>query len=366
MNYKIENTDDIISPSLIYYLDAIKSNITEIIRVAGDKDRLWPHVKTYKCIRMVELLMSYGIKKFKAATIAEAEMCAMAGADKVVLAYPLVGPNMRRLINLAKSYPATEFYAIEDDYNQFELLSDTCCKLDFRLKCLVDVNPGLNRTGVSLNQTTDFYQKVSGLRNIELVGLHVYDGNHNNPDAALRTKEVQLLDQDLVKIVNQIKEKGLDCSIVIAGGTPEFPCHSEHSQWYLSPGTSFINDAGYAHNFKDLKCVPGAAIMTRVISRPAEGYFTLDLGYKGIAADPPGQRGVIVGYEDAEEIMQNEEHWVWKLNDLSRVPTIGDVVYVIPVHICPTTALYPEVLIAQDGKIIDHWQVTARNRRINF
>ena len=106
--------------------------------------------------------------------------------------------------------------------------------------------------------------------------------------------------------------------------------------------------------------------MTRVISRPAEGYFTLDLGYKGIAADPPGQRGVIVGYEDAEQIMQNEEHWVWKLNDLSRVPTIGDVVYVIPVHICPTTALYPEVLIAQDGKIIDHWQVTARNRRINF
>jgi len=47
-------------------------------------------------------------------------------------------------------------------------------------------------------------------------------------------------------------------------------------------------------------------------------------------------------------------------------PKIGDVLYVIPTHICPTSALYPEVLVSQNGKTIDVWQVTARNRKITI
>ena len=366
MNYEIEQTDEIISPALIYYLDELKRNTEEIIRVAGNTERLWPHVKTHKCIRMVELLMSYGICKFKAATIAEAEMCAMAGAQKIILAYPLVGPSQKRLIQLSKAYPQTSFYAIEDDLEQFQLLSQACVEQNWTMSCLLDINPGLNRTGVALEKAEELYRTAAGLSGLKLQGIHWYDGNNSNPDITERRKAVAETDRQLESVIRELTAEGFDCGIVVAGGTPEMPCHAQDSNWYVSPGTSFINDAGYTLNIPDLNCPPGAAVLTRVVSHPKEGYFTLDLGYKGIAADPPGQRGYIVGLEDAEQVMQNEEHWVWRLKDLSRVPRIGTCLYVIPTHICPTSMLYPEVLIAQDGSIVDHWQVTARNRKLNY
>lgn len=366
MDYNITQTDSIISPSLIYYIDEIRHNTETIISTAGNVERLWPHIKTHKCLRMVELLMEYGITKFKAATISEAEMCAMAGATKVIVAYPLIGPNQQRLVNLSKAYPQTVFYAIEDDLTEFQKLSDVCEKMGWVMPCLLDVNPGLNRTGVCLDDAEALYKKATQLPYIKMEGIHCYDGNDNDRDICIRDKKVSDLDNRLSKVISKLKDAGCNCDIIVVGGTPAFPCHAKDSDWYLSPGTSFINDAGYTKNIPDLNCPPGAAILTRVISHPQKGYFTIDLGYKGIAADPNGQRGYIVGLDDAEQVMQNEEHWVWKMKDSSRIPAIGTCLYVIPTHICPTSALYPEVLIAQNHQIVDHWEVTARNRKINY
>lgn len=364
--YYVMDESRIESPSLIYYLDIIKKNTKEIINVAGSTDRLWPHVKTHKAENMVKMLMHYGINKFKTATIAEAEMVANAGCERIILAYPLIGPNMQRFINLSKGFPNVVFYAIEDDLHQFELLSNLCAENHCNLHCLVDVNLGMNRTGVEIDKLEDLYLSASRLPNIILDGLHCYDGNHNDIDFNQRNEKVKDTDRRISCCIKNIQKKGASCDIVVAGGTPSFPCHAVDTNWYLSPGTSFINDGGYQKRIPDLKCIPGAAILTRVISHPTKGYFTLDLGYKGIAADPPTQRGFIVGYEDAEQVLQNEEHWVFKMKDASRVPEIGKCLYVIPTHICPTSALYPYVLVAEHGKIVGRWEVTARNRRITY
>lgn len=364
--YELKNTDEIISPSLVYYLDVIKKNTEEMLRVAGDTKRLWPHIKTHKCVKMVELLMEYGITKFKAATIAEAEMAAIAGAEKVILAYPLIGPNMKRFINLAEAYPKTEFYAVEDNYEQLKIFSDLCEAMKFSAPCLIDVNTGLNRTGAPFDELEELYRKAAELKGVKISGFHCYDGDNHEVDFNARMQKVKELDDKLAKVINALKLAGYECGIIVVGGTPTFPCHARYTDYFLSPGTSFVHDFGYGETIPDLACNAGAAVLTRVISRPAKGYFTLDLGYKGIASDPPGQRGQIAGYEDAVQVMQNEEHWVFSLEDEARVPEIGTVLYVIPTHICPTSALYPEVLIAQDGMIVDHWQVTARNRKINF
>ena len=106
--------------------------------------------------------------------------------------------------------------------------------------------------------------------------------------------------------------------------------------------------------------------MTRVISHPAPGIFTTDLGYKGIASDPAAQRGYIVGLEDAVPVVHSEEHWAFRLEDEAKIPPIGACLYVVPTHICPTTALYPEILVAEDGTVTEKWEVTARNRKINY
>jgi D-serine deaminase-like pyridoxal phosphate-dependent protein len=153
------------------------------------------------------------------------------------------------------------------------------------------------------------------------------------------------------------------------GGTPSFPCRTtviNSKNIYLSPGTAFIGDWGYYNKLPDMAFTPGAAIFTRVVSHPATNTFTVDLGHKGIAADMDMERGIIIGFPEAKTISQNEEHWVFSLPETIALPPIGSSLYIIPTHICPTSALYPYIEIAQDGKITGQWQVKARNRKINF
>lgn len=364
--YELEDVENTISPCLIYYEDMIRENIQKIIRIAGGEKRLWPHVKSHKSIDMIRMLMEYGIDKFKTATVAEAEMAAEAGAKKVILAYPLVGPNAERFIDLAKAYPDTIFYGLEDDLEQIHILSGLCKEKDFKLSILLDVNMGMNRTGIAIEKLEKVYRDAVLEENLYLAGLHCYDGNHNDKDFSVRNKKVAETDQKVSEIVERLKMDQISCEIIVAGGTPSFPCHALNTDWYVSPGTAFINDAGYFQNLPDIPCIPGATVMTRVISHPAEGVFTTDLGYKGIAADPMVQRGYIVGLEDAIPIIHSEEHWAFRLEDSSRIPKIGTCLYVIPTHICPTSALYPEILVAKDKKIVDVWKVTARNRKITF
>lgn len=364
--YKLNNTDDIITPQLIYYIDIVKRNTQHIIDISGGADRLWPHVKTHKCLKMVQLLESYGINKFKAATIAEAEMLANAGAGKVILAYPLVGPNIKRFISLAKAHPSVKFYAIDDDAGQCAILARNCREESYKMPLLIDVNMGMNRTGVEINRLAESYIRASQIEGISVEGLHCYDGNHHENDFEKRCQAVRETDELVQRVIKEITAKGYRCDTIVAGGTPSYPCHLKYTDWYVSPGTSFIHDYGYQENFPDLGCVPGAIVLTRVISHPARGMFTLDLGYKAIAADPTVQRGKLVGWPDAEQVLQNEEHWVFRMKNGADVPPIGTCLYVIPTHICPTSALYPEILIAQSGEIVDKWEVTARNRKITF
>lgn len=113
-------------------------------------------------------------------------------------------------------------------------------------------------------------------------------------------------------------------------------------------------DAGYQKNLPDLSFEPGAARLTQVISHPAPGIFTLDLATKGLLSDPVGERGVIAGLDKAHVLFQSEEHWVFEMNPglEAERPAIGTLFYVILTYICPTSALYSSVLVAERGKLV--------------
>ena len=71
--YSLKNHEEVISPSLLVYPDRIQHNIELMISMIGDVNRLRPHVKTYKNANIINMQMARGIKKFKCATIAEAD-----------------------------------------------------------------------------------------------------------------------------------------------------------------------------------------------------------------------------------------------------------------------------------------------------
>src|SRR5947207_15750856 len=87
------NEAEIASPALLIFAERVEENIRKMIRIAGGPERLRPHVKTHKLAPLVRAQLAQGIRKFKCATIAEAEMTAEAGAEDVMLAFPAVGPT---------------------------------------------------------------------------------------------------------------------------------------------------------------------------------------------------------------------------------------------------------------------------------
>lgn len=366
--YQLTDTDQIVSPALVYYKDLIQQNIKEAIRTAGDAGRLWPHVKTHKMAGMVELMMAEGIRRFKCATIAEAEMAASCGAGNVLLAYPLIGPDIPRFLQLQEAFPSVCFWVIGDHLEALQELGRLSPEAGAGTQVLVDVNMGMNRTGVEISHLREFFVCCSEIPGITLMGLHCYDGHRTEKKYDERKEAAMSVFSEIIAVMASLKEAGLNCPVIVVGGSPSFPCYTDLSAVYYSPGTLFVHDYGYSLKFPDLNYTPGAAILTRVISCPKEGYFTLDLGYKGIAADPAGTRGVIIGLEHTEEVFQSEEHWTFCMESgyEADCPRPGDVLHVIPTHICPTSALYPEVPVASHGKIDGIWQVTARNRKITY
>ena len=373
--YALENTADLISPALVYYEDIILANTKRIIEMAGGARYLWPHIKSHKAAGMIRMQIDLGITRFKCATIAEAEITAEAGEGRpnaedsplhIILAYPLVGPNIPRYSRLAKAYPRTVFYAIGDNFENISLLAKEAHDMGMTMNILIDTDIGMHRTGVPLDSLESLYERCSTLKGISLKGLHCYDGHCNDKDFNRRKEMAEESDRNVLEIRESLERKGFDCAIMVMGGTPSFPCRAGKTNFFLSPGTIFIGDWGSYNKFPDLAFPPGAAVFCRVISHQAGNTFTLDLGHKGIAADPAGDRGIIAGLEYAKPLFQSEEHWVFSLPQGKELPPIGSDQYVIPTHVCPTSALYPELQVAQGGKIIKQWQVSARNRKITF
>ena len=62
-------------------------------------------------------------------------------------------------------------------------------------------------------------------------------------------------------------------------------------------------------------------------------------------------------------IGHSEEHLVFETPDAASLH-VGDVLYGMPWHVCPTVALHGQAVVVRDGRAVDRWQVTARERTI--
>ena len=362
--YHFEGEENIDSPALIYYENIIEDNINKALGKSGNAERLWPHVKTFKSSPLVKILISHGISRFKCATIAEAEMCAQCTASNILLSYPLVGPMIGRFIKLNKAYPSSVFWAIGDNLEQLSLLGEAALKEALNISFLIDVNSGMDRTGVSLNKLKDFCIEAAKIQGLTLKGLHCYDGHLRMQDIDERGKAVLSESDKIFALREELDALGIKLPFLVMGGSPTFPLHALNDKVFLSPGTLFLQDYAYKSNFSDLDFTPAAAILCRVISRPREDLFTIDLGHKAISSDQEVP-GIIVGLREAKAIRHSEEHWVFQL-DKERCPTIGSILYVLPSHICPTNALYPGVHVVKNGSLAGYWEITARDRKISI
>jgi len=149
----------------------------------------------------------------------------------------------------------------------------------------------------------------------------------------------------------------------VAGGTPTFPIHAKDDSYECSPGTCVLWDFGYAENFADLDFLMAALILTRVVSKPGVNRLCLDLGHKAIAAENPPPRVQFPNLPDATALSHSEEHLVIETKYAGRF-SVGDCLFGVPRHICPTVALYSEASIVRDERVTERWRIVARDRRL--
>ena len=102
-----------------------------------------------------------------------------------------------------------------------------------------------------------------------------------------------------------------------------------------------------------------------MLSRPAPGQLCLDLGHKAVASEMPHPRTVFLNLPDAVAVSHSEEHLVVESPGADRF-RVGDVVYSLPWHVCPTMALHQEVWLAENGRARSTWMVAARSRRLSI
>ena len=137
--FAVENLDEVESPALLIYPARVEENIRRMVAIVGDAARLRPHVKTHKLAQITRRNIAAGITKFKAATIAEAEMLGRENAADILLAYQPVGPNARRLIELIRTFPKTSFACLVDDIGAAHTLSQLAVREGTRINVLLDL-----------------------------------------------------------------------------------------------------------------------------------------------------------------------------------------------------------------------------------
>ncbi len=107
-------------------------------------------------------------------------------------------------------------------------------------------------------------------------------------------------------------------------------------------------------------------MISRVISLPDDTKLCLDLGHKSIASENTlDKRVYFLNAPELKFVSQSEEHLVAEIPKDDSYK-IGDVLYGLPYHICPTVALYERAVIIENNKKVDEWKIIARDRKINF
>ena len=368
--FQLANEDEVSSPALLVYRARVDENLRRMVAVAGGVDRLRPHVKTHKLPQIVQRQLALGITRFKCATIAEAEMTAQAGAADVLLAYQPVGPNIQRLAALCAQFPTTRFGAIVDNEVTARQISEAFSASGQALDLLIDLDVGMHRSGIAPGDAGGLYAALASLPAVRAGGLHAYDGHLRDRDLSTRRRHCDEAFAPVDALRTRLLAAGLPVPRVVAGGTPTYPIHAARPGVECSPGTCVFWDAGYGSTMEDLDFLPAALVLARVVSKPGGTRVCLDLGHKAIASENPHPRVVL--FEPGTELPlvgtfvgHSEEHLVLETPLADRLD-IGDGLYGVPWHICPTVALHAEAVIVEQARAVDRWPIAARARRLSI
>jgi D-serine deaminase-like pyridoxal phosphate-dependent protein len=354
-----------LSPALVIFLQHVRWNLRCLLdRVAGQAQRWRPHVKTAKLACVLREYLRVGIRQFKCATTREAagllaELREVGGGDLLV-AYPHRGPALQELQQLARTYPESQLSVLCEDVQ-------LCAELPAELSVFVDLNPGMNRTGLPLAEVATL-EAIAGSVGERFRGLHFYEGHLH--DECLQTRQAQAFElyEVLLKLRESLLQKGLAVAELVTSGTPafdhalNFPGFQElgETRHTVSPGTVVYHDVRSAELIPQIPLKPAALVFARVVSHPAADLITCDAGSKSVAAEQGDPCVAALFHSELLALTPSEEHLPFRVTEGPR-PARGTELLLVPRHVCPTVNLAEQAwVIDPDSDEVSIQEVTAR------
>lgn len=365
--FEIDNINTLDSPALLVFEDRVMHNIETAISMVDSIDLLRPHIKTHKNSEVITLFQKKNINKFKCATISEAELLGICNANDVVLAYQPTGPKIERLANIVQQFPNTNYSCLVDNKITALEISKYFGEKKLILDVYLDINVGMNRSGIRPNEKAlELYKYCRTLKNIAIKGLHIYDGHFRSSDINQRTLDCNKAFEQVDVLIKKIENEKLPKPILIAGGSPTFPIHAKRKNVECSPGTFVYWDYGYSIICPEQNFLAAAVLVSRVISIIDDNKICVDLGHKSVASENEISRRIhFLNAKGLKPVSQSEEHLVLENTENSPIK-MGDVLYGLPYHVCPTVALYNTVQVVNNNVVYTQWKNIARDRTISI
>jgi D-serine deaminase-like pyridoxal phosphate-dependent protein len=352
------------TPCLSLDLQQFEANLEQVAISVQQAGKHWrPHSKCHKSPEIAARQLLRGAAGITCAKVSEAEVFAAAGIRDILIAHLPVGS--RRVQRLAALCHIADPVVTCDHYVQALELSTECLRQQVTCRVLVDINIGMNRTGVRPGRDAiELARGIDQLPGLKLAGIMGYEG-HVMPlmDGELKRLAIEAAMGILTHGRNVFQRNGLCCDIVSAGGTGSLR-HALRCEALteVQAGGAIFGDPFYTRMPDVEGFAPALTVLTSVVSRPAFDRAILDAGRKAITAElhPP----LVKDWPDARIASQNAEHIVLELGAESRELRIGDSVELIVGYADLTTMLHDEFLCFRHDRLEAIWPILARGKLV--
>ncbi len=365
--YAVAGIDEVMTPALVIYPEIIAANIESTLKLLGGNAERWRvHIKTAKLGFTLRMLVERGVHNFKCATTLELLVACQSGAKDVLYAYPAMGANARRAREIAEEFPDVRISVLAESDGQVQQWHAS------RVGIFLDINPGMNRTGIEQSRRDKVISLARAIAaaGLQFRGLHYYDGQYGSAAEDERMRETHRGYDRLLELVSDLERSGINVPEVITAGTPTFASSLSFAGFRgrnfvhrVSPGTVVYCDAT---SLQQLPAEYGygaaALVVTRVVSHPRAGMVTCDAGHKAVSADAGVPTCVAVGHPELMPLSPSEEHLPMAVTEGAAGPQIGDVLYLVPRHVCPTVNNFDCAVLVRGGNIEAVERVSARGR----
>jgi D-serine deaminase-like pyridoxal phosphate-dependent protein len=311
-----------------------------------------PHIKTHKLVALAKAQLDLGAKGITVQKLGEAEVMAAAGISDLLLTFNILGRH--KLERLARLVRRTDIKVVADNTAMLEGLSDAGLSAGRKIAVLVEMDTGAGRNGVqSPAAAAQLAQQIAAAPGLNFGGLMTY------PKPGLRRQTATLLEE----AKTLVEQSGLRCAIISTGGTPDMWKDEglEHISEYRA-GTYVYGDrslvARAVCGFEDC----ALTVLATVVSTPTGDRALLDAGSKSLTSDLLGLKGygVVPALAAAPIYDLSEEHGFLDTSHLDQKPRVGDMVRIVPNHVCPVSNLFDKVVIVRGEEVLGAARVDAR------